>query len=112
MIPIDIGKFHLSCKIDTKHCMDGSVRLIRYTEPTPPDEYVTMNRYRNCYDEITRHYTLSVHLPPLREVSSLVTVAHTSPNCWKVTVSTLERSDIITCKTLNEVTEKLKNVFG
>ena len=111
MIPIDIGKFRLSNKVVTHHCLDGSVRLIKYTEPKKPKDYVTMERRPSYYGDSTQ-YDLSVHLPPLREVAMLATVAHTSANCWKVTVSTSDRSDIFTYKTLNEVTNELKSVFG
>lgn len=111
MIPIDTGKFVFLHGVDLHRCKDESVRLVKYTTPEQPEEYVTMRRRPSFYSDNTE-YMLQVHLPPLREASALVTVAHTSPNCWKVTVSTSERSDIITCKTLNEVTNELKRVFG
>lgn len=112
MIPIDIGKFQfLSHGVDIKRCGDESVRLVRYTTPEQPKEYATMQRRMSFYADSTE-YVVSVHLPPLRELDTLVTVAHTSANCWKVTVSSLSYTDVITFKTLNEVIEMFKSVFG
>ena len=111
MIPIDTRKLELPRTVDVERCEDESVRIIRYTKPEPPKEYATMQQIQSYYGDGTV-YKLSVHLPPLREVAMLATVAHTSANCWKVTVSTSDRSDILTYKTLNEVTHELKRVFG
>lgn len=111
MIPIDIGKFQfLQRVVDLHRCEDESVRFVQYTKPAQPDELLTMQRRPSYYDESTE-YSMSVHLPRPRELATLVTVAHTSVNCWKVTVSTLACSDIFTMGTLREVTEVLKRVF-
>lgn len=110
MIPIDTRKFNLPRTVAIQPCKDESVRFILYTNPEPPEEYATFQRRPSYYGESTE-YTVTVHLPKLRELVSCVTVAHTSPNCWKVTVSTLYSSDIIVCKTLNEVQDILKRVF-
>ena len=110
MLTIDIRKLELPRTVDVERCEDESVRIIQYTKPELPKEYATMQRRPNYYGESTE-YTLSVHLPPLRKVDIVVTVAHTSVNCWKVTVSTRERSALLTMGTLRDVTEELKRLF-
>ena len=111
MIPIDICKFNFLSGVDKDRCNDGSVRFVQYTKPKRPEEYATLRCLPSYYGERTE-YSLSVHLPQQRNVDILATVSHTSANCWKVMVSTLSRSDVITCKTLNEVIDELKRVFG
>lgn len=111
MIPIDIRKFQfLSHGVEIALCGDESVRLVKYTVPEQPKEYVTMQRRLSFYGDSTE-YALSVHLPQPRNVDKLVTVVHTSANCWKVTVSTSECSDIRVYNTLNEVLDELKLIF-
>ena len=111
MLTIDIRKLELPRTVDVERCEDESGRIIRYTKPEPPKEYATMQQIQSYYGDGTV-YKLSVHLPPLRKVDIVVTVAHTSVNCWKVTASTRYSSDILTFKTLNEVTESFKRIFG
>lgn len=111
MLTIDIRKLELPRTVDVERCEDESVRIIRYTKPEPPKEYATMQQIQSYYGDGTV-YKLSVHLPPLRKADIVATVAHTSVNCWKVTASTRAGSDILTFKTLNEVTESFKRIFG
>lgn len=110
MIPIDVRKLSLPRDVDVSRCKDESVRLVRYNKPVPPDDLLTMQKRSIYYGDGTE-YMLSVHLPQQRVVEILATVAHTSANCWKVTVSTNVYSDSLTYKTLNEVTDKLQSVF-
>lgn len=110
MLTIDIRKLELPRTVDVERCEDESVRIIQYTKPELPKEYATMQRRPSYYGESTE-YTLSVHLPPLRKVDIVVMVAHTSSNCWKMTVSARTGSDIFTMGTLHEVTAELKRVF-
>lgn len=111
MIPIDMRKLELPRTVDVERCEDGSVRIIKYTTPEPPKELLTMGQGYG-YGYSAKGYTLTVHLPPLRKADIVATVAHTSVNCWKVTASTRAGSDILTFKTLNEVTESFKRIFG
>ena len=106
MLTIDIRKLELPRTVDVERCEDESVRIIQYTKPELPKEYATMQRRPNYYGESTE-YTLSVHLPPLRKVDIVVTVAHTSVMCWKVTFSWREVSALVTMGSLREVTEEL-----
>ena len=110
MIPIDVRKFNLPKRIQCEHCTDESVRFISYTTPTTPNDYITMQRRPSYYGESTE-YSLSVHLPEQRRVEILATVAHTSVNCWKMSVSKASGSDFYSFKTLNEVSDELKRVF-
>lgn len=110
MIPIDVRKFNLPKKIQCEHCSDGTVRFIRYTTPATLDDYITMRRLPNFYGESTE-YSLSVHLPESSKVDTLVTLAHTSANCWKMSVSKASGSDLYSFKTMNEVSDELKRVF-
>lgn len=110
MIRIDTNKLELPRTVDIEQCTDGSVRIIKYTKPELPKELLTMQRRLSYYGDSTE-YIASVHLPEQRKAEILATVAHTSTNCWKVTVSTPNSSDIFTMGTLREVTEELKRVF-
>jgi len=111
MIPIDTRKLELPRTVSIEHCKDESVRIIRYTKSEAPKDLLTMQKRPSYYGDSTE-YTVSVHLPEARKVEVLATVAHTSVNCWKMTVSTDCSSDILTYKTLNEVTAALKRLFA
>lgn len=110
MIPIDVRKLNLPRGVDMHRCQDESVRLVRYSSSALPDNLLSMQKCPSYYGNGTE-YMLSVHLPIQRSVDVLATVAHTSPNCWKVAVSTPLASDIFTLKTLNDVIAVLKRVF-
>lgn len=110
MLPIDTRKLELPRTVEAEHCDDGSVRLIEYTKPQPAEELLTMQKRLSYYGD-SSEYTVSVHLPEQRKVDTVVTLAHTSTNCWKMTVSARTGSDYFTMNTLREVTEELKRVF-
>lgn len=111
MIPIDERKFPSKFDILVQCCKDESVRFVRYTNPEKPTDYVTIQKCPNYYGKSTE-YSLSVHLPKVRYLSTLVIVQHTSVNCWKVIVSTAEFSEVYTVKTLNEVLDIYKRAFA
>lgn len=109
MIPIDIRKFTIRAKnVEAERCEDGSVRFVRYTKVEKPNELLTM---RKGYAFDGDRYELQLHLPPQRKLDTVVTVAHTSTNCWKVSVSHKYGSYIYAFKTLSEVADELKRVF-
>ena len=107
MIEINTVRLH-TCGVPAETCKDGSVRLVKYKEVQKPKDYLTMQK---GYSWEGTSYSLSVHLPPPREVATVVTVSHTSTNSWRVTASSSESSDVFVFSTLMEVNAKLENLL-
>lgn len=108
MIPIDKRKISLSDRrIVVEDCADGSLRFVKYSDVKMPEDLLTMRQgyYGNT------SYSLTVNLPGQRVVEVLATVAHTSANCWQVTVSSLKSVLCCSYKTLGEVNELFASVF-
>jgi len=98
---IDSRKIHVQCLENREVLKDGSVRYVNYKAQ---DDIKQLLELKPSWGT---NYNLSVNLPRLREVDKVVIIARTSVNCYRVIISTTNGTDLVNCKTYDEVNQAI-----
>lgn len=104
MLEIDKNKFQFRSCV-TEKLIDGSVRIIKYTEP-PKTQGELLTLEKPYYSGATS-YTLRVTLPQQPKPDIVIVVSHTSTNSWRLMGSTCSGALYAVCNTLAEVNKLL-----
>lgn len=79
---------------------DGSVRYVLYKKEETAKELLEFkkNTWNNSYD-------LKVNLPSERKLEKVIIITRTSANCYRVIISTTNSTELINCKTYDEINQ-------
>lgn len=110
MIEINVSKLATGQGIVEK-LKDGSIRIIKYEQEQRHKEDLVELVFDRYHGPMERRYELYVHLPRTPKPETIVTVSHTSANCWRLMIITPDSAVLRNVGSLGEANVQLRELF-
>ena len=98
---VDSRKIYVKGLENNQDLKDGSIRYVIYKAQ---DSSKSLLELKPSYGT---SYYLTVNMPSLREVDKVIVVTRTSVNCYRVIISTTNGTELVNCKTYDEITQTI-----
>lgn len=100
---LDSRKIKVPSEYYLDNLKDGSVRIVRYTKIIATQDLVQL---RASY---STNYNLQINLPSQRSIDTMIIVARSSVNCYRLIISSPTNTHLENCKTYDEINNLIRS---